>query len=747
MYNKIASIILNSAKAAGLSDVYVAQPDSLKENLAGKIFVLAEIGGKKNDGRKVFDFLVSALEDNYYNDEKILFRGKIEGLKIENIFEAAVTKTNKNLADFLTAEKIQINPHAANITIGVIYENKLHFANFGGNRALLVYRHGENYELINVEANAAEAPDNVEAGEPVAAKSTKLFSSVISGEIPLSSYFVFTSEALPEYLSGKELINILTKLPPITAAEQIKSILAKMNTYVPFLGIIIKNTTGLPGQETREELEEKLAARSSVSSLNYTEEKTEQMLAPAGLINFAKLFRQFKELAGRWPKAGLSARKKKYLRPEESARVVPSAPELGQIKSLSSVRADSFLIKEKIFFKKKPGWPGILLKKSGQYVVSLFSPETWSGLSAKLKNWVKALSPKNRWLFGALGLLVVIFIGSLLFTNWRHERQLAQAEFTRLAAAIEEKENAIDAHLLYNDEAGAGQLLLEAQALIASLPQRTKDEQAGYQRLAERLAAMSEKIQKIVKVGAADKVNDLSGLGAESLVYAAGKLYAAGGNTIYELTPGRADSVKSSLDGVSRLSRPDFEGGDYIYYQAAGQLARFNIKSKASNLIKITGSDFSQSAAFRIFNGNLYALIPGQGQIYKYTKFATKSDWLKAEADLSRAVDLGIDGSIYVLNSDGRVQKFYLNKPADYSAAPLMPTMTGASKLIVGDKLLYVFEGGSKRLAVLAKSDGHLINQYVVDSLDQPRDVAVDEAGRIAYFLAGETVYKISLNQ
>ena len=82
MYNKIAQIILNSGKASGASGVFVAQPDSLKESLAGKIFVLGEVGGKKTEGEKIINFIISDLNDNYYNDEKILLRGRIEGLKI-----------------------------------------------------------------------------------------------------------------------------------------------------------------------------------------------------------------------------------------------------------------------------------------------------------------------------------------------------------------------------------------------------------------------------------------------------------------------------------------------------------------------------------------------------------------------------------------------------------------------------------------------------------------------------------------
>lgn len=764
MYNKIASVILNSAKAPGLSDVYVAQPDSLKENLAGKIFILAEIGGKKSEGRKIFDFLVMALNDNYYNDEKILFRGKIEGLKIENIFEAAITKTNKNLVDFLNDEKIRINPAATNITVGVIYEDKLHFTNFGRNRALLLYRRGEEYEIINVEANAAEALEatpNASAGAEVA-KTTKLFSSVISGEVPLSSYFIFASEALPEYLSGKEMVNIVTKLPPITAAEQIKNVLAKMNTYVPFLGIIIKNTAGSAGQESKEELEESLSINSSVSSLNYTEQKTEQMLSPAGLISFSKILKGVKRLISKLQPKPDSDRKK-YRQTEEKADKTSQPPlDLGQIKSLNLARADSFIIKEKIFFKKKPGWLGESIKKAFQSSLNLLTPDFWTDLAGRLKIWFKNLNLKNRWLFISLGLVVLIFISSLVITNWNKKRQLAETNFNDLVTAIEEKEDSLDSRLLYNNELGSNQDLLEAESLLTSLPHQTKEQQAVYDRLAARLTVASEKIQKIVKVTQSEKVNDLSGLGVNNLVFASGKIYAASGQFIYSLMPNSASSTKLEIKGATNLSHPFLYGSDSLYYADGKQLVQYGLKAGNSNLLSISNLDAAEDInSFKIFSDKLYLYLiaPSKNQIYRYTRnknsYSTKNERLKEIIDLSSSTDFAIDskGYIYILKNNGEILKFYDGKKQEYVSIALSPIMTNASKIIVGTKYIYIFEANSKRLAVLYKDDssdkkgGSLANQYIVGSLNQVKDVTVDEVGKFAYFLDGETVYRISLNQ
>lgn len=760
MYNKIASIILNAARADGLSDVFVAQPDALKENLAGKIFLLAEVGGKKAEGRKLFDFLVAALGDNYYNDEKILFRDKIEGLKIENIFEAAIAKTNRQLADFLISEKIRLNPAATSITLGLVYENKLYFSNFGRNRALLIYRHGDGYELINVEANAQDSleTDTGEAGDAAEPHVPKFFSSVISGEVPPNSYFIFTSEALPEYLSGKDLISIVTKLPPIAAAEQIKNVLLKINTYVPFLGIIIKNTASLPGgaATVKEELEASLA-HSSISSLNYTEQKTEAMLAPAGLINLPKLVKSAKDLVNRLSIGSASVVKagRKYSKLQGAGRSDNTengaAPDLGVVKSLRIARPDSFMLKEKIVFKKKDSWVATAGKKLSAGIVAAISPHFWSDLAGNLKLWLSGLSQKNRWLVLTLSSLVVIFIVSIVLTNWRHQQQVIQDNFNNLVNNIENDQSAIDGHLLYGDEAGAKAALLAAQATLSSLPQDTASQRATYARLATGLNASAEKIEKIVHP-AVTKIGDVSDLGLSSLAFVGGKIYAAASSTVYKITPGSSTYLKFNVAGAVSLNNPVISGNN-IYYADNNRIIEFAAPAGAVKPLKINSLDPAASlAGFSVFYSNLYVLAPANSQIYRYNSAAggfsgNKTNWLQTPTDLSQAKALAIDGDIYVLENNGQVLKFFKGQSSAFSSSPIVPVMTAANQLVLGQKNIYVFDPGSQRLAVLSKTDGHLLNQYALDGLAAPRSFAVDENGKTAYFLDSGGIYKVTLNQ
>lgn len=755
MPNKIASIILNSAKASGLSDVYVAQPDAVKENLAGKIFLLAEISGKKSESRKIFDFLILALTDNYYNDEKILFRDKIEGLKLENIFEAAITKTNKDFGNFLSDEKIKINPDNTSITLGVIYENKLHFANFGRNRALLIYRHGDSYDLINVEANASESEENKDQETKGAIKTPQLFSSVISGEIPASSYFIFASEALPEYLSGSEMINIITKLPPMTAAQQIKNILGKINAYVPFLGIIIKNTTGLVQSETMNLAADISSAQSSISSLNYTEQKTEQMLSPAGLINFSKIFKNGKKLLSSWliPPAPKNRTARYRSQPAAAEQEAPSdkttesraTVELGRVQSLKSSQADSFLIKEKMFFRKKSNWLLSKAKKIWLGLINLINPQRWPLAIKQAKNWIISLNLRNRWLFAALGIVVVVFIANMFYSSWKQEKELAQKKYEETLAALETKEDQIDFYLLYNDEEGANRSLLEAQALLSSLPAQGDD----YQAINDRLKSSADKVQKISRTSSSP-INDLTGMGVRNLIVAAGKIYASSENKIYELTPNSSSTTPITINESDDLSTPMLHGSNLIGYLNQDKVIQFNPNSKTTTVRRFSGADQLQNlTGAKIYSNNFYSIHKPSNQIFRFSSnggnFSAKTDWLKESADLSQASDLAVDGRIYILNQDGKVMKFNLGKAEEYKSAAVLPTISDAKHLLVGSKNLYFLSPAAQRLVVLDKETGILSKQYLIEDLNNISDFTIDEQANKAYLLDNEQVYEINL--
>ena len=278
MYYKISSIMFNNTqKASNASEVFIAQPDEHKESLAGRLFILLEIESHKSKALKIANFLVNSINYNYYQSEKILLREQISNLKVEHIFETALANVNKDLVEFLNQEKIKISPHAFNVTAGVIHENYLYLSSVGKNKNLLIYPDP------NGEYKISDIGEGQKNSSPAL---TKIFSDVISGPLPEEGYFFLANEALTEHLSGKQMIEAVTKLPPTGAASYIQNIVSQINVPVNFLGVIVKNTTKT--QETQQE-EDKKSSSSHLFDIDETKNQTEEIMKPAGAINLKNL--------------------------------------------------------------------------------------------------------------------------------------------------------------------------------------------------------------------------------------------------------------------------------------------------------------------------------------------------------------------------------------------------------------------------------------------------------------------------
>ena len=764
MYNKIASIILNSGKNLNYAgQVFVSQPDAEKERLAGKIFVLAEIEGKKNETQKIINFLVNIFDYNYYGDEKILLRDKVDGLKIENIFELVLARVNQGLVDFLQEEHLKINPASTNLTLGVVYENKLYFSNYGKNKAFLIFRRQGDYDMINVESNVTEeeAVLEAESHEPASAK---IFSAVINGEIPAHSYFLFTNEALPEYLSNRELIGVITKLPPMVAAEQIKNLLQKINSFAPFLGIIVKSTLGTSLNEVHENLEENEThqvagvsqvkkgssrnAHSSISHLNYTEQKTERMLAPAGIISLKKIIKWTMDLTAKF-KVEIPENRKVVKFYEETDEMIITPAPAKEAKRADLARRESFIIKDKLVFKKKSY--DILPKIFGflRGFSIIFLPRFWVGIYQGLSSWLKGLGKKDRVLVGALMVCFLILIVSLVFTAFNKKNRLAVEQFDQIAADINNKQAQIDSYLLYNNESAAESVLSEAtNSLQNSLPQN-KEQIAQKADLLTKLSDESDKIQKITKVNNFQEVVSASiwnaQAGADNLILLNDKLYLSDGanKSIYSFNLKDSSRSKIALSDASLLSSPTIS--DSIIYYLAGQKIIKVTGDTASNLSigpeKLQGENLAQ-----IYNGALYLLSKADNQIYRYSSkadgFSARSNWLKAPADLSLASDFKIDGRVTISQSEGDLLKFNKGQKVDYKTAAVSPEIR-ADKIFMTAANVYLLDLKNSRLISLTKN-GVLIKQYrlIKDGL---KDFVVDEAGKSVYILAGNTVYKFGL--
>lgn len=772
MFYKIATINLNAGQKSNvISEVFVSQPDSNKERLAGKLFLLIEMASKKAADLKIINFLINNLNNNYYYNDKILLRERITTLKIEHIFETTLTKTNKDFIKFLEEEKISFNPTTLNLTAGVIFEDEIHFSQIGKNKALLIYKHIEpknnlpykkirptvmteeqsEYRIINVLKEEKESPVIIQEAK---ADDVKIFSSVTNGKIPTGGYFLFTNETLPEYLSNKQLINIITKLSPVGAAEQIKGLLASVNSYVSFAGIIIKNQIGqidsspIPERETTN-------AQNSILNLQATEQNTEKFLSLSGIIDIKKILAiPLGLLTNIWQK------------------------------QVSAGGQNKLFLKDKIFFREKISWLSVknitsLLTDLFTYIIGALTllaklvinknnylnlaknaKKTWLNFKQWLidfKIWHTNLKIMHKVLIYIFVLILIGFSTNIYLTKKQNTVIIQKANLTDIISKIEQKQNQIDANLLYSNEDGAKKLLEEVDALYKQFPQDTDEEKTAYNKYFTKFQEQMEKIQYVVKINNAKEIANFTNLNtgaqAENIVLANNKIYSGDNSTktiyIVDLKDSLVTATTDLSINIQNLKNPTTNKENQIFYLNNNSFIKLDTSTNTlSNInVEMPASPEEISGASN-FNNRIYLLSPQKNQIFRFTQKSNTIDslysWVTDKTDLSSAVDISIDGNIFILQKNGEILKFLSGAKQDFSLEKISPSFEEASKLYVSPNLdfIYILEKKNNRLAIFNKK-GDFILQYKSDKLSDIKDFAVNEVAKKIYLLNNNFIFEI----
>lgn len=155
------------------------------------------------------------------------------------------------------------------------------------------------------------------------------------------------------------------------------------------------------------------------------------------------------------------------------------------------------------------------------------------------------------------------------------------------------------------------------------------------------------------------------------------------------------------------------------------------------------------------YYGRLYLLDPGANRVLRYSLTnagysGSPNDYLQTEtmADIRNAVDIAIDGSVYVLHADGRISKYQKGAnvpfPQNNLDEPLKnPTCIFASGFMDEGGYVYVADVDNQRIVQFSKA-GEFLQQFrASDSsyMDALRSLFVDEEQRKLYLINRNKLY------
>jgi hypothetical protein len=757
---KIGQLLLTPGqKSNKLCEIFVAQPDLEKEKIAGISFVLLEMYNKSSKELKFTELLINSFTKFYYDNDKLLLREKIATVKTELIFESALAKINKVIAEQFDANKNFINPLEINVTLGVMHENNLHFTSTGYNKIFLIHP-----DKSKKSGNVKKRPGQLDISDQDQYKITdiagnndksipshpdKFFSNIISGIVPESSFVVISNETLLEYVSGRQLIEIITKLPPASAVEQIKNILSGMNKLIPFLAIIIKNSSARSDFTTNKIPlpPPNVHAGESIINLNSTEETTEKLLSPSGIINFQKWINKiFSSRLMNKNQRIINIKNNSFFNPVK--QIIPIYSYLKQ--TLFGIFAIFYYIFK--FLSKGSNWKIVF---------------NWLALiPVRFYLTIKALA----WWFLNLQLrykimiVIIILSGGIFFYNISYTTNKKQAEDSKnklndLVVSIEQKQNAIDADLLYNNKDGAKKTISEIEKMLSELPSKTVTDQDKKNTFLKKFNEQLEKVRLAVNIASFKEIADLSKIEPNAspdsitLDETGNKIFISdlASNKIY-LT-----DVKERLTTVINFSesatfeRLDFpsntiEDGIIVY---TNKNYIIKIYTKTGQAVKIDYSsspDYDNFSAAAGYNSKIYLTDKALNQVLVYSqsngKFSLSQNWLKDNTDIRNTISMGIDGNLYLLQMSGAIIKLSKGKKTDFSLETVSPILSSPAKIVASSDLssIYVSEPKEKRIIAYDKN-GKLSVQYQLTSLDSLKDFAVSEKDKKLYVLSGTKIF------
>ena len=196
----------------------------------------------------------------------------------------------------------------------------------------------------------------------------------------------------------------------------------------------------------------------------------------------------------------------------------------------------------------------------------------------------------------------------------------------------------------------------------------------------------------------------------------------------------------------------------FVALERGGSLLAYDPQQGIDVLPVADSARWRKAQAIGGYYGNLYVLDPLLSRILKHVPTDNAytnppSDYLSSqlEIDLTGAVDMAIDGNLYVLFADGRILKFFNGEPQPFTMDGLPTPMRSPTTVVVGGTqdpeavgYVYVTDAGNERIVQFNK-DGGFIRQLQAKSgepqLRNLRGIYVDEERGRIFILSGRTVW------
>jgi hypothetical protein len=357
-------------------------------------------------------------------------------------------------------------------------------------------------------------------------------------------------------------------------------------------------------------------------------------------------------------------------------------------------------------------------------------------LIQKPKIEIKLKPPKNikRNPFVLISLLfIVVLLGSAVMGI---QNKIKSNKERKEIILIEEK---ITKGKTENDFSLLEEALFDLEKIKNNSPSINKEASSVYSSLEEYLfwAFNGEKVDGLNLLG------EIKEASSEKIVYMGDKIYLFSSQSptfiVYNIADKKEEKFSLPLD--NGISLVETYNNKLVLFSAPDMIVVMDNGKFFSQKIKLP-VDHENFIALSFFLEKPY-LLNDKGVIYHYIDGNFFSWFRSKEEKVENAISIAIDGSIYILTSEGKIHRYHKGEKKEVITPLLYPSLATTKNIYTTpEENIFLTDPLNKRIVILDKKGG-VVKQMFNEDFENIKDISISYKEKKIYLLISEKVYSL----
>lgn len=330
-----------------------------------------------------------------------------------------------------------------------------------------------------------------------------------------------------------------------------------------------------------------------------------------------------------------------------------------------------------------------------------------------------------------LALFLVVVLGAGIVSVVKNIKETKNLEtFSEAVEVIEKAELAMQ-----EGELGSAVVLFEdAVSQLSKINSRKAEEKR--EELLSYLYALFGR-EEVEDVQLLVELNEVS---PESISVYKNKVYLFSSNKMVVLS----EDGEYEINEIPQASLSTVTDSGVMFFSPPSNIVRIINGDTTSSEITPPYEDYSFSS-LSSFNNRAYFLEENKDEIIFYGE-KHPSLWIKeGEKKHENGKNITIDRSIYVLDKENHIHRYYTGSYEEKIDFAIYPLVTNIEKIYTAiDIPLFLVEPVEKRVIVMSK-EGDILKQIYNEEFHRVKDIATSSDGKKIYLLVDQKVYLIEL--